>query len=32
MPPERKNAISHRAAAAHQAREVLARWQAEGVL
>lgn len=32
MPPERKNAISHRAAAARAARETLARWQAEGAL
>ncbi len=29
MTPERKNAISHRAAAAREARAVLARWQSE---
>lgn len=32
LPPERKNAISHRAAAAREARAVLTRWQAEGFL
>ena len=31
LPPERKNQISHRAQAAHRAREVLERWSAEGV-
>lgn len=31
VPAERKNQISHRAAAAHAARSVLARWGAEGV-
>jgi XTP/dITP diphosphohydrolase len=30
LPAERKNQISHRAAAARAAREVLARWEAEG--
>lgn len=30
LPPERKNQISHRARAAHAARDVLARWVAEG--
>lgn len=32
LPPERKNAISHRARAAQAARDVLARWLAEGRL
>jgi XTP/dITP diphosphohydrolase len=32
LPPEHKNAISHRAAAARAARAVLLRWQAEGQL
>lgn len=32
LPPERKNAISHRAMAAREACSVLARWQAEGWL
>lgn len=32
LAPERKNAISHRAAAARQAREILARWRSEGIL
>jgi XTP/dITP diphosphohydrolase len=32
LPPARKNAISHRAAAARAASLVLERWQAEGVL
>jgi XTP/dITP diphosphohydrolase len=32
LPPEHKNAISHRAAAARAARAVLPRWQAEGQL
>ena len=32
LPAERKNAISHRAAAARAAREVLARWRSEGLL
>ncbi len=31
LPPERKNAISHRAVAARQARQLLERWQAETV-
>lgn len=32
VPAERKNAISHRAQAAREAREILQRWQAEGAL
>lgn len=32
LPPERKNAISHRAQAAHAARVVLERWVAQGLL
>jgi XTP/dITP diphosphohydrolase len=32
LPPEHKNRISHRAAAAREARPVLARWQSEGWL
>lgn len=32
LTPERKNAISHRAAAARQAQTILVRWQAEGAL
>ncbi len=32
LPPERKNQISHRAAAAQQARAVLARWRNAGQL
>jgi XTP/dITP diphosphohydrolase len=32
LPPEHKNRISHRAAAAREARPVLARWQREGWL
>lgn len=32
LPPAHKNAISHRAVAARKAREVLAHWQAEGML
>lgn len=32
LPAERKNAISHRAAAAREASVVLARWQASGLL
>jgi XTP/dITP diphosphohydrolase len=32
LPPERKNQISHRAQAAREARAVLERWAAEGLL
>lgn len=32
LPPARKNQISHRARAAHEARLVLARWVAEGMI
>src|SRR5262245_39681701 len=32
LPAERKNQVSHRAQAAHKAREVLERWVAAGVL
>ncbi|NJN15354.1 MAG: RdgB/HAM1 family non-canonical purine NTP pyrophosphatase [Oscillochloris sp.] len=32
VPPDHKNRISHRAAAAREARVVLERWQAEGLL
>ncbi|MFW6262201.1 MAG: non-canonical purine NTP pyrophosphatase [Spirochaetota bacterium] len=32
LPPEHKNAISHRAAAARAARAVLQRWHTEGHL
>jgi XTP/dITP diphosphohydrolase len=32
LAPEEKNSLSHRAAAAHEARAVLARWHAEGWL
>ena len=32
LPPERKNQVSHRALAAREARKVLERWVAEGLL